>query len=461
MAIAKKNPIGLLDQDSSDYTLEASSTRYRLNLRLGSASEDGGNIGYLENIKGNTQIPFSLPSGNNLCIGNYVYEKNHCIYFFVYNSLNFDTIYEFNFLTGTVTKVLQNLTDTLGVDVLNFSPDSRINHINLLDGDEIIETGNIDFSLSTGINLAGTTAELISTGVSITDPDNAGGLITVNTPLTIDRNIVKVTTDKSQASTITVNGQVYTNVDAFAGVLEVFFIVDGVDDILVEVLSGATPPIQQSTGIWAFLNTHEASTFIDFAVNSVAMPTISPDDFPLTNTQNGSVNTPTGINVFPSTINTFTAFSTPSIGGFVDLQINVDPVVSFPISSNGVTSMSVLVTPTDNVTVELRNTPAQPALGTWTFSNTSATNSLISCTVNGNTMPAIAPNNFPLSTTQSGNVTAPSGITIFPDIQNTIVINSTAAIAGFIDISKNAGPIASYAVNLSGTTNIQYLISRI
>lgn len=142
MSILSKRPIGPLDSDTSDYTIDQSSVRYRLNLRVGSASEDGGNVGYLENIKGNTQIPFALPVGSNKCIGDLVDEVNNKVYLFIWNSASTHGIYQFDYITNSVVKVIQNLTDTGSVDVLKFDINHRINHANIIDGREFVSGVN-------------------------------------------------------------------------------------------------------------------------------------------------------------------------------------------------------------------------------------------------------------------------------------------------------------------------------
>lgn len=234
--VLKKTPIGPLDSDSSEFVLPGSSTRFRLNLRCGSGSDKG--TGMLTNISGNTQISFDLPiSGTNKCIGNFTDEKDKKCYIFNYNSDGYHGIYEFDYILNTVTPVLISRTDSLDVDILQFSESQRINHINIANGEDLVEDEEVEFSLTTANGLTGTTAELISTETLLTESDGTGGTVSTTSLLKMKENVVKVSTNQAVALSISVNGELRDNDNiGVAGTWEEFFVVRGFGDISVVIL---------------------------------------------------------------------------------------------------------------------------------------------------------------------------------------------------------------------------------
>jgi len=93
---------------------------HALNIVNNSSGE--GNKGIVKSIKGNKQIPFVLPEGENKCIGTASDEEAKKFYFFIKNSEKKHGIYQYNAATKEVIPVLLNITDTGGVDILNFGP---------------------------------------------------------------------------------------------------------------------------------------------------------------------------------------------------------------------------------------------------------------------------------------------------------------------------------------------------
>lgn len=107
-----------------DTLLPNNTARYMLNCLT--LSTGTGNVGVITNMKGNLPISTPLPNGENKCIGTAVDEEDFFFYFFVWNSLGFHTIFQFNSLTKTVISLVQSITDTNGIDVLNFDKDRLI-----------------------------------------------------------------------------------------------------------------------------------------------------------------------------------------------------------------------------------------------------------------------------------------------------------------------------------------------
>ncbi len=123
---------GGLNQDVDENFLKPNEWTNALNIRNTDRLE--GSDGVISNIKGNTLVTFTLPSGTNKCIGNYANELTARYYSFIYNSNGFHTITEYNNTTGVLTKVLQSKTDTGGVDILNFQPYELINGVSIIGG---------------------------------------------------------------------------------------------------------------------------------------------------------------------------------------------------------------------------------------------------------------------------------------------------------------------------------------
>lgn len=112
--------------------LPSTFVRYMLNANILSQGE--GNVGIVTNLKGNKQVPYELPSGANKCIGCAVDMENNKFYFFNHNSNAFHGIYQYDKVTGKVSLVMLNKTDTGGIDVLNFSTDYPILHAEVIKG---------------------------------------------------------------------------------------------------------------------------------------------------------------------------------------------------------------------------------------------------------------------------------------------------------------------------------------
>lgn len=117
-----------LDTDTAPEYVAPNKARYILNCR----SFALGNIGVITNIQGNTLIQTPLPGGTNITIGSYPDEQNNRFFFFVYNSNGYHTIFLYNDITNQVVPVFQSITQSNGVDILKFSPDYLILHVDIV-----------------------------------------------------------------------------------------------------------------------------------------------------------------------------------------------------------------------------------------------------------------------------------------------------------------------------------------
>lgn len=79
------------------------SYEYGLNIRVGASEQS--NIGAVENIKGNTLVSFSMPSGTNKCIGSHEDLASNSIFYFNWNSNGNHGIYKYNGIANSVSKI--------------------------------------------------------------------------------------------------------------------------------------------------------------------------------------------------------------------------------------------------------------------------------------------------------------------------------------------------------------------
>ena len=80
MAIDKLTP-KYLKKDEDHRLIKAMEMIDALNVRV--SADEEGNEGVLKNIKGNTEIEFTLPIGSNKTIGSAYSDKTKDIFFFV------------------------------------------------------------------------------------------------------------------------------------------------------------------------------------------------------------------------------------------------------------------------------------------------------------------------------------------------------------------------------------------
>jgi len=118
-----------INTDDAPELVPANQARYILNCRTFSF----GNTGVITNVKGNTLIATPLPSGTNKTIGTTVDEATNRFFFAVYNSEGYHTIFQYNATTNNITRIIQSITDTGGVDILRFDPDYLILHWDIVD----------------------------------------------------------------------------------------------------------------------------------------------------------------------------------------------------------------------------------------------------------------------------------------------------------------------------------------
>jgi len=124
---------GGLDQVTKIESVSPSDYIYALNIRQ--SSTGAGSVGEITNILGNSLISFNLPAGTNKVIGAKADEAGNRVFYFVYNSQGYHSIFQYNVISGYIEKILQSKTDIAdGSDILNFDPNYLILNPELIGG---------------------------------------------------------------------------------------------------------------------------------------------------------------------------------------------------------------------------------------------------------------------------------------------------------------------------------------
>lgn len=115
-----------MDKDSDQRLMRPGDSRYRLNCVVDST--DDGALGDIQNPKGNTLIPDSIPAtGTNVVIGSCKDIANNAVISFLYNSLGQHQIRRIFPDTMTEELILES-------NLLNFKLNYRITHANVING---------------------------------------------------------------------------------------------------------------------------------------------------------------------------------------------------------------------------------------------------------------------------------------------------------------------------------------
>ena len=118
---------GGMDQDLESRFVQQGDYRFALNVINGKNEVDS--LGVVRNIKGNTLVSITLPVGTNQIIGYHEDKERRKMYYFLHNSNDDHTIFEYDIDTNTIQIVLQDA-------LLNFSTDNPILHVDIVELDE-------------------------------------------------------------------------------------------------------------------------------------------------------------------------------------------------------------------------------------------------------------------------------------------------------------------------------------
>src|SRR5882757_3739677 len=84
------------------------------------------------NITGNRYVPYNKPAGRNVTIGAKADILRNRVFEFNWNSNDYHSIVIFDRETRVRTKLIENLTDTNSIDVLQFTENNKIIHIDII-----------------------------------------------------------------------------------------------------------------------------------------------------------------------------------------------------------------------------------------------------------------------------------------------------------------------------------------
>lgn len=125
---------GRLNRDDHPYRISEGDYIDALNITRDSEGEGSDKVN--SNIVGNEYVPYNLPAGFNKVIGGREDKIRNRYYYFIYNDQNKHSILYFSGDTVSVIKLIENITDTGGVDILGFNPSEKIFNINVIHRDE-------------------------------------------------------------------------------------------------------------------------------------------------------------------------------------------------------------------------------------------------------------------------------------------------------------------------------------
>ena len=125
---------GKMSLDVSPYRVAPSDYIDALNITTDAQGEGKDRV--VSNIPGNVLVPYTLPAGQNKSIGRYEDIVRNRIYDFIWNSNGNHLVRFFDPATDTITTLIEDLTDTNNVPVLDFNPSKRVNHVDIIYRDE-------------------------------------------------------------------------------------------------------------------------------------------------------------------------------------------------------------------------------------------------------------------------------------------------------------------------------------
>ncbi len=134
MALINKSFNGKLNLDDSPYQLPLQDYIEAVNITRD--AQGSGQDKVVSNILGNQKVLFNLPSGINKRIGSHADVVRNRIYYWIWNSNGYNLWLYYDANTDTITKLIEDLTDTAGLVVLGFNPSYKINHSDIIYRDE-------------------------------------------------------------------------------------------------------------------------------------------------------------------------------------------------------------------------------------------------------------------------------------------------------------------------------------
>lgn len=125
---------GKLNLDDNPYRIEEGDFIDALNITRD--SEGAGQDVVVSNIGGTVLYNYDFPIGRNKVIGQKEDVVRNRVYFYVWNSNGYHSWLYLNKTTSLITKLIEDLTDTDNIPVLDFNPSKKINHVRIIYRDD-------------------------------------------------------------------------------------------------------------------------------------------------------------------------------------------------------------------------------------------------------------------------------------------------------------------------------------
>ena len=130
MAVINKIFTGKLNMDDSINMLDKYDYIDALNITKDAV--EGSQDKVVTNIVANRLVDYTLPTGTCIVLGAKADPLRNIVYYFVWNSNSKHSILKYDNSTRTISKLLENMTDTGGTDILAFNRYKRIIHIDII-----------------------------------------------------------------------------------------------------------------------------------------------------------------------------------------------------------------------------------------------------------------------------------------------------------------------------------------
>lgn len=130
MATINRDFSGKLNYDASPFALAPNDYIDALNITRDSQGLNQDKV--VSNINGNQIVLYNLPTGTNKVIGSYSDVLRNRVFYWIWNSYGQNLLLYLDRNTNTIVKLIENLVDSGGVNILDLNPSFRINHVNII-----------------------------------------------------------------------------------------------------------------------------------------------------------------------------------------------------------------------------------------------------------------------------------------------------------------------------------------
>lgn len=203
---------GKMNLDAQPFRVPKSDYIDALNITRDAEGE--GQDLVVSNVKGNQLVNYTLPDGFNKVIGFKEDKVRNRVYYWIWNSNDNDLILYYDATTGTIVKLIENLTDSGDVDILGFDPSEKITDIDILykdsaDEDEIYYTDSLSRPslLELGKILNGDYGTLIRSFINVSkEPPSVPPTVAYQDDITVTVNNLKKRLFKFKSRFVFANG---------------------------------------------------------------------------------------------------------------------------------------------------------------------------------------------------------------------------------------------------------------